>query len=87
MQNINKSFYIITSLILGLSLINLWHYIFLKQDTSIQSVVELTNINSPCFSVAWHEERLREDKSLKYSPYPEMPTADRLSFIYGEEHE
>jgi len=37
--------------------------------------------------VAWHEKRLREAKSLKYSPYPEMPTADRLSFIYGEEHE
>jgi len=87
MQNINKSFHIITSIILVLSLITLWHYIPLKKDTSINSIVELTTINSPSFSVAWHEKRLRDSKTLRYSAYPEMQSADRLSFIYGAEHE
>ena len=87
MQKINKSFYIITSIILALSLITLWHYISYKKDTSINSIVELTTINSPSFSVAWHEKRLRDNKTLKYSAYPEMQSADRLSFIYGAKHE
>jgi len=49
-------------------------------------VVKLTAINSTVYNVAWHEERIRQNKRLIYSPYPEMSTADRLTFVYGERY-
>ena len=86
MQTIDKSFYITIFFIITLLLISLQHYIFFDRDTKTKDLVNLIGINSPAFSVAWHENRLR-DRALKYPAYPEMPTADRLTFVYGEEHE
>ncbi len=85
MKNIEKTFYIITFFILSLFMIVFYHYIFFSRDETIDNIVKLTTINSPSFCVSWHEERLRDNKKFIYSPYPEMPSADRLTFIYGED--
>jgi len=88
MQTINKNFFILTLVVLSLLLITLWHYVAFehkKSTQSLQNLVKLTTLNSPAFSVAWHEERLRNHQALRYAPYPEMPTADRLTFIYQGE--
>lgn len=89
MQKINKNFSIIIFFILTLLLLALFHYIFFDREatqSSINSVVKLTAINSTVYNVAWHEERIRQNKRLIYSPYPEMSTADRLTFVYGERY-
>jgi hypothetical protein len=87
MQTINKTFFITILLIFVLLIVTLLHYIFFDRDSvnnKIDSIVGLTTINSPAYSTSWHEQRLRGDEPLHYSPYPEMPTADRLTFIYKE---
>jgi hypothetical protein len=86
MQKIDKTFYLIIIFISSLFLISIGNFLLYKQDNKSIALTKITTINSLAFSVAWHENRLR-DRPLKYPPYPEMPTADRLTFIYGAKSE
>lgn len=47
-----------------------------------KGVVALTKVSEPAYGVFWHEPRIRLFQKAHYIPYPEMPSCDRLRFVY-----
>jgi hypothetical protein len=54
-----------------------------KMIADMKCYVRMTSLLSPAWSVTWHETRLRRYQQISYQPYPELPSADRLGFIYA----
>ena len=63
------------------------HYISSDRDGLYEmqrKFVSLTGMGFPSISVSWHESRLKRLMRGRYMPYPELPRAERLDFVYGD---
>jgi len=79
----NSFLILIVTWILSL-LIATFHYLSLKESTQTkEALFSLIKNSSISFSVSWYEPRLKRFEKSTYSPYPEFPSAQRLSFTYG----
>ncbi len=78
-------FLVITPLLL-ISVL-LWHYFgfdYNKRYSDIDNIVSLTKLNTLSYKVTWYEPRIRRFESNIYTPYPELPSAEKLNYIYGD---
>jgi len=48
-----------------------------------KEVLYVTKMLPPAFNLLWHEERFGLYEVPFYPPYPEMPSTDRLDFVYN----
>ena len=63
-----------------------WHqhgYDYKGQQKSLENLVLLTNHATPAYGVTYSEKRERVDGALHHA-YPEMPTNNRLGFVYAK---
>ncbi len=53
-----------------------------KTQPNYKYLVKVTKFSEPSYGVFWHEPRMRLFQKAHYLPYPEMPSCDRLRFVY-----
>ena len=53
-----------------------------KLQTNYKDLVKVSGFSEPSYRVFWHEPRFRLYQKANYLPYPEMPSCDRLRFVY-----
>ena len=73
-------------IILSLS-IPLIHYFSFDRDSynkSLKRYTKLTTLSSIAYSVSWFEPRVRRFESSINRANPQLPTQDRLIFVYGD---
>ncbi len=79
-------FFSITVIIISL-IIPLIHYIQFDRDRYIQDIqnyTKLSTLSSLSYSVLWFEPRIRRFESSINKETPQLPSQDRLTFVYGD---
>ena len=68
--------------------IPLIHYISFDRDryiSDINSYSKLSTLSSVAFCVSWFEPRVKRfENGMSIKAYPQLPTPDRLTFVYGD---
>lgn len=67
--------------------IPLIHYFTFDKEIymrDIQSYTQMTSLSSIAYSVSWFEPRVRRFESSINRETPQLPSQDRLIFVYGD---
>ena len=57
-------------------------FFYPKNKLLYKDLVRVSGFSEPSYRVFWHEPRFRLYQKASYLPYPEMPSCDRLRFVY-----
>ena len=52
--------------------------------TMLQRISSVTHISSPSLSAAYYEPRLLFGESMLNPAYPQMPTMNKMDFVYAQ---
>ena len=75
------------SIILLVIFIPLIHYLSFDRDSYIKTIqiyTKLTTLSSIAYSISWFEPRVRRFESSINRANPQLPSQDRLIFVYGD---
>jgi len=64
-----------------------WHYLATDREEILERIdttVALTGLASVAFHAAWYEPRLRRFEASFNPAFPELLSAERQSFVYGD---
>ncbi len=81
-----KEFSILVSAVLLLASFVLVHYVlnsFNSSNSTLESIVKITNFSSPSLSVSYYEPRILLYDKMLNPAYPQIQTINKMDFIYA----